>query len=102
MITKNGCFSKWTSEEEKSTSMELVTKTCCFIEDFIRESASLLHAASFERGDTKRTVFLLQDGECRLTGKAHVVLEDVQLCIVLVNMVHQILSTKIVLDFPDM
>ena len=102
MITKNKCFSKWASEEERSTTMELVIKTCSYIEDFVRRSATLLYAASFERGDTKRTVFLLQDGECRLTGKAHVLVEDVQLCIVLVNMIHQILSAQIILQFPGM
>lgn len=102
VITKNKCFTKWTTEDERRITIELVTKTCSFIESFIRQSATLLHAASFERGDTKRTVFLLQDGECRLTGKAHVLVEDVQLCIVLVNMIHQILSTQIVLEFPEM
>uniref|UniRef100_A0A7M5TZX2 UBC core domain-containing protein n=2 Tax=Clytia hemisphaerica TaxID=252671 RepID=A0A7M5TZX2_9CNID len=101
-ITLNGSFIIWSHDtQEQQLTTKLAVNLSKYLEKFISQSATLLHAASFERGDTKRTVFLLQDGECRLTGKAHVVLEDVQLCLVLTNLLYQILTSKVLDDSPD-
>ena len=98
----NGSLIIWSHDtQEQQLTTTLAINLSKYLEKFITESATLLHAASFERGDTKRTVYLLQDGECRLTGKAHVVLEDVQLCLVVTNLLYQILSSKVLDDSPD-
>ena len=99
LITKNECLSKWSSDEEPAISMDIVNNVITYLEVFVKKSSSTIHP---ERNDTTRTIFLLHDGDCRLTGTAHVGLDDFQLSLVLVNLVHQILSSQVISRFVEM
>lgn len=100
-VVKQGVFFEWVSKREVEVTFQLVDKISIFLEEFLHESATLLHAASFERNYTKRTVFLLQNGKCRLAGKAHVVLNDLSVCLLLVNILRSIFSSGVMVELSE-
>lgn len=93
-VLRNGVFLQWSGEKELDITKKLLLSLAKQTMEFIRDSKHHLYAAHQDRNDTKRTVFILQDGKCRLSGKSHTTFSDMNVALLFVATIFEILNTQ--------
>lgn len=98
-VLKNGAFLQWNGDNgEVETTRKLLKSFSVQVMNFVKDSAQLLYAANQDRHDTKRTVFLLHNGRCRMSGKSHMTFSDMNVVLFFVAAIHEILNSQVMND----
>ena len=94
-LVKTDIFLQWNSDKEINITTQLVQAISLKVRCFINTTAVLLHACEQERFEGKSTVFLLHEGNVRLTGKAHRHNDDINECLLLIDVLKIIFNSSI-------
>ena len=99
MLVSNPNFFNWHTSEEVNSVVAILECLSSKIKQYVEIYGPLIHSCLEERFNAKQTVFVLQNGSLRLTGKAHQLDEDILQIIGCMDLIKSVLLTD---EFKDM